>query len=490
MSWFVLYAVVTGLAAVYIPWKIINTTQTKGKNKHRRPSVFTDEFVRGAYPGSLGYVLDNIICGLMRFDTLPDKQAFLDKFDTVIHLPGFERLQSIPSFEARGEFVWKDMQDFPWREKLVFEKTLKDEAEVLRYIEDVSIVSMSRDRPLWDVHFLHVEQGSQCILFRIHHAIGDGTSLVKVLLELIDYSESFNGKTLDDMYKKRVDSSKTKKPWSVFAAVSYVIWSIRKFFESLIQDSVSMLRHSEMPYEFSGKRLCIISPPTMLPLSRLKEVQTIVLEKYGKKTTINDIVASILSGGVRRYLEFVEDPVLKQDKILIQACTPFAMPPPKNDDSFLHNRFVICPAKLAVNIPLDQPIERLFACQETYVELKRAQLTHYIQLIVTELLARWLTLSCRREVTTTIVEAETLFFSNVRGPDRPISVLGQPVVALNAFFAVMNHFISAFSYNGYLQVSWTIDDAFLKKQNSKGDGKKLVEYFSEEWSCLQKALGM
>ncbi|CAN1307452.1 Wax ester synthase/diacylglycerol acyltransferase 11 [Linum perenne] len=49
------------------------------------------------------------------------------------------------------------------------------------YLADLAVSSpLSLDKPLWEIHILPVEM---CAVFRVHHAMGDGISLMSMLLE-------------------------------------------------------------------------------------------------------------------------------------------------------------------------------------------------------------------------------------------------------------------------------------------------------------------
>ncbi|MBA0729138.1 hypothetical protein Golax_020446 [Gossypium laxum] len=55
-----------------------------------------------------------------------------------------------------------------------------DEAAVNQYVADLSVSSpLSTDKPLWE---LHVLTAHKCAVFRIHHSLGDGISLMSMLM--------------------------------------------------------------------------------------------------------------------------------------------------------------------------------------------------------------------------------------------------------------------------------------------------------------------
>ncbi|XVE66812.1 hypothetical protein DITRI_Ditri08aG0109500 [Diplodiscus trichospermus] len=55
-----------------------------------------------------------------------------------------------------------------------------DEAAVNQYVADLSVSSpLSTDKPLWEIHLL---MAHKCAVFRIHHSLGDGISLMSMLM--------------------------------------------------------------------------------------------------------------------------------------------------------------------------------------------------------------------------------------------------------------------------------------------------------------------
>lgn len=52
------------------------------------------------------------------------------------------------------------------------------------YIYNLSKTSLDRSKPLWDLHIINVKtrQAESVVVFRVHHSLGDGTSLISLLL--------------------------------------------------------------------------------------------------------------------------------------------------------------------------------------------------------------------------------------------------------------------------------------------------------------------
>ncbi len=84
---------------------------------------------------------------------------------------------------------WEDVEDFDIRDRL-HELTLPapaGRAELEQAVGDQVSVPVPWDRPLWDIYLIDDYEGNGgAAIFRMHHAIADGFSLVRVLLSLTD----------------------------------------------------------------------------------------------------------------------------------------------------------------------------------------------------------------------------------------------------------------------------------------------------------------
>ncbi len=89
--------------------------------------------------------------------------------------------------EDRGLW-WEDVDDFDIADR-IHELTLPEpagHAELERAVGDLVSVALPWDRPLWEIFLIDSYQGGGAAIFRMHHAIADGFSLVRVLLSLTD----------------------------------------------------------------------------------------------------------------------------------------------------------------------------------------------------------------------------------------------------------------------------------------------------------------
>ncbi|MFO0592706.1 MAG: wax ester/triacylglycerol synthase family O-acyltransferase [Polyangiaceae bacterium] len=61
-----------------------------------------------------------------------------------------------------------------------------DEGALAEMVGDIMSSPLPRDRPLWQVHHIEGLAGGSVLVARIHHAVGDGVALVKLLIGFTD----------------------------------------------------------------------------------------------------------------------------------------------------------------------------------------------------------------------------------------------------------------------------------------------------------------
>lgn len=58
--------------------------------------------------------------------------------------------------------------------------------ELEKLVADLASTPLNHQRPLWDMHLTDTSLGGQALVVRIHHAMGDGFSLVRAMLTMMD----------------------------------------------------------------------------------------------------------------------------------------------------------------------------------------------------------------------------------------------------------------------------------------------------------------
>ncbi|KAA3482421.1 O-acyltransferase WSD1-like [Gossypium australe] len=172
------------------------------------------------------------------------------------------------------------------------------EAAVNQYVADLSVSSpLSMDKPLWELHLL---KAHRCVVFRIHHALGDGFSLMSMLM-------AGSGKVdvpaaVPPIKTEGIKSGKRRDwfwllslLWGVFKMVRYTLVFVLEFVvRSLFVCDWKTVISGGDGVELWPRKLATAK----FLLEDMKEVKRAI-----PNTTINDVLLAMVSSGLSRYLE-------------------------------------------------------------------------------------------------------------------------------------------------------------------------------------------
>ncbi|PPS00390.1 hypothetical protein GOBAR_AA20275 [Gossypium barbadense] len=163
---------------------------------------------------------------------------------------------------------------------------------------DLSVSSpLSMDKPLWELHLL---KAHNCVVFRIHHALGDGFSLMSMLMagsEKVDVPAA-----VPPIKTEGIKSGKRRDwfwllslLWGVFKMVRYTLVFVLEFVvrSLFVCDRKTVISGGE-GFEFWPRKLATAK----FLLEDMKEVKRAI-----PNTTINDVLLAMVSSGLSRYLE-------------------------------------------------------------------------------------------------------------------------------------------------------------------------------------------
>jgi WS/DGAT/MGAT family acyltransferase len=203
-----------------------------------------------------------------------------------------------------GRADWVDDDDFdPERHyRYVTLPEPGDRAALQAYVSSQSGIPLGHDKPLWEVHFISGFEEGSASLFRIHHAVADGISLMRVVLSLTD-----DGPT--DIFKPVEDpGTATVLVHAAESVVGYGLGLVRH--PSRIGGLVSTATHdaarlvhlatlstkprSVLSGDVGPTKLVTWTPP--IPLDDVKAVSR------ASGTTINNVLLAALSGALGDYL--------------------------------------------------------------------------------------------------------------------------------------------------------------------------------------------
>lgn len=96
------------------------------------------------------------------------------------------------------------------------------------YIYNLTKTSLDKSKPLWEVHVLNLKTNDAhgVVVFRIHHSLGDGTSLMSLLLACTRQTDNPEAlPTLPTKNKKMSSNNSfiTRFPWYCFIGLWWVL---------------------------------------------------------------------------------------------------------------------------------------------------------------------------------------------------------------------------------------------------------------------------
>ncbi|KAI4999747.1 hypothetical protein ZWY2020_004336 [Hordeum vulgare] len=182
------------------------------------------------------------------------------------------------------------------------DRTLED------YLASLSTLPMDHSRPLWEFHVLDfpTSDATAALAFRAHHSLGDGASLLSLLIAAADPS-----KVLPTTAPRRVSTMKALTPRSPSSAgagvmVVFTVWivSLLLLVWHTVVDivcfaatAISMLR--DPPTLFKGPGGAEFRPKRfvnrMLSLDDIKYVKSVMC------CTVNDVLLGVTSAALSRY---------------------------------------------------------------------------------------------------------------------------------------------------------------------------------------------
>ncbi|KAL2937594.1 O-acyltransferase WSD1 [Bienertia sinuspersici] len=244
----------------------------------------------------------------------PSTIAFLSDVFINVH----PRLSSIVIENKRGRKMWKkvavDVEDHIKVPSFPEGLSIKDYNEQFdNYTAKIATSQLPQDKPLWELHVINcpkVHTSAAVFIFKFHHAVGDGTSLMRGLLSCI--------KRVDDpslpltFPSKDRSTSRNNEHCTVANTMTNMFKIVREFLSSVIyslydfaqgvrllltEDSVTPIRSgtTDMTRPFSTGVYSV-----NLSLNGVKRIKALL------GVTVNDIIVGIIFLGTRLYIKEVE----------------------------------------------------------------------------------------------------------------------------------------------------------------------------------------
>ncbi len=408
-----------------------------------------------------------------------------------------QRLLPIPRFRQRvvtkgGEPFWEEAPEVDLDVHLQ-EVTLPapgGDAELRALVSTQMSQPLDLARPLWGFLLVQGYDGGSVILGRLHHCIGDGMALLLVLLSLTDVDAGPPADSLGNPFLGLLRDP----PRDIAAA--------RELIGRIMPEGLRLLETSAAAFKSMGAlttgvastgafgRLVLrpSDPKTIFkgPLGVPKKVawsDRIPVEEVreiGKALggTLNDVLLSAMTGGLRRYLDCKGE---RGEGINFRAAMPVNLRPLARMAE-LGNQFGL--VFLSLPVGAKNALERLRELRRRSLALKRSAEPVVVYAILK--LLGIVPLAVQKLVVAIFATKATAVMTNVPGPRETLYLAGKPIDEI--FFWVpqsgrVGLGISIFSYAGHVRVGVGTDAGLVP------DPEAVVAGFHEEYAELRRLAG-
>lgn len=319
--------------------------------------------------------------------------------------------------EIDGEPWWLPDPQVDVRAHVVeSERAEADEARFRTAVAGIFSQRLDRSRPLWRIDVItRLPGGGSALVWRIHHALADGMTAMRMASEVLWDPGSGPG-----------GAGSARRPRARGRA------------DQAVHHRLAGLRAAarEMPQPWLRSPL-----NGHIDAWRTVAFTTVGLDKLHEAAaatdgaTVNDAVLTVVAGGLRRWLETHHGhlgAVRVKVPVSLHGLPPAPgddRPQPGNRDSFF-----------CLDLPLGSadPVERLAAIRDATRARKQGHDAQQLDALMRQL-ARAPRLRRFAERVLTHPRSFALNVSNVPGPRRPVQVLGTPVRALYSLAEIREH---------------------------------------------------
>jgi len=365
-----------------------------------------------------------------------------------------------------------------------------DQEQLQEMVSTLMSTPLDRSKPLWQIQYIENYMGGSALVARIHHSIGDGIALVRVLLNMADDAPGGSGSARRARRRRRPLGGGVWLPEVVDDAVRTVRKASGTFAEQAVETVLDPAR-AIAALEGGAKAAGIVARLTAMPpdietvfRGRLGTVKRCAwssilpledVRQFGKKVgaTINDVLLTGVTGALRRYAMDRETDV---DGIDIRAVIPVNLRP-EDEAEKLGNRFGL--VFLALPIGVADRAERLRALKQRMDDIKNST-----EAVVTYgiLYALGMTSPDVESVAVQFFGSKaTAVMTNVPGPKEPLYLAGVPMQSMMFWVpqsARLALGVSILSYAGQVRLGVATDAGLVP------DPQAIIDAFHDEMQAM------
>lgn len=435
-----------------------------------------------------------MISGVMVFDQALD-------FD-LLRLILTKRLLKLPRFRqvlretggSNPKLYWEDDPTFDLGHHLqqISLPEPGDENALKVLASQLASTPLDYDKPLWQMHYIPNYNHGSALLCRLHHSIADGMALVYVILSITDLTRDGYLNLLEAPPPPPIPTNSRQR---FLTQAKEEFQAARRRAEKRVYKGADLVGSPEVliDYGYQGLEAAeIISNFLLLPPDpdtslrgalttekrvawsgaiQMKDVKRI-RRRFGG--TVNDVLMTIFSGAIRKYLEDQGEPV---DAFTVRATVPVNLRPLEKMHE-LGNQMGAMFISLPINIA--DPAERLIEIEHRTTGGKNSleppvfyRLLNVLGVTPKNIANQLIKLFSTRA---------SLVMTNVRGPAQTLYLAGSPINEIMFWVPQTGRLgvgISIISYAEHVFLGVISDSALVPEP------EKIIQAFCEEFTLLK-----
>jgi len=343
---------------------------------------------------------------------------------------------------------------------------------------------LDRTRPLWEAHLIEGLKGRRFALyFKIHHACIDGVGSMNMIKAILSTSaEAEIAAKISNGPPEQEDNAGWPEKTGVIERAMAGLSMAPEIGNAVMDMGRNFLERTD-----EAHALWYTAPKTILnrPITgqRLVAIRSFALEEFKQvgavyDVTVNDVVLSICSGALRRYLSGKN--ALPGSSL--NACLPVSVRP-RDDTGKSGNVFATMMCSLGTHI--DDPLERIRFVNRSTGQGKAAYARMSPKSIIglSMMTGAPLVAGQMLRIAPKLPLAFNLIISNVPGSRRPLYVNGARMESFYGMSLLYNMQALTIAITSYVD---SLDFCLVSCRKAVPDLNTIIEYIADEFDTLKK----
>ncbi|KAL3630690.1 hypothetical protein CASFOL_023674 [Castilleja foliolosa] len=395
---------------------------------------------------------------VLGFKTTIDVNLFKQELQlTLLKHPRFSSVL-IEKDKKRGEYSWRrtkvDIENHVFIPDLDYNMESPDEF-VEDFMSETSKYDMDMTRPLWEFYILNVKtsKANSTIILKTHHSIGDGVSLISLLMACAKKTSESNSPTIFSTKKK---TSNIRNNGMMITRLLTNVWTTFLIYFNTLVDmlwvlaTIMFLKDSKTPIK--GERGVELSPKRFV--HRIIDFDDIKLVKTAMNVSVNDVATGVAKAGLTRYLKTrygqqsqsneevhvkINNLLPKNLRLTSIVCFNLRQSPFIEDLADIMENEEKLKGKWGnifalAHLPLmtmrlqdhNDPLAYIHRAKAA-MDRKKLSLEHICYAMLVTMLTKFFGMKSAAAMTSRILWNTTLLFSNMMGPPKEIAPFGHPL---------------------------------------------------------------